>query len=67
MPTRVEKSAARRRAHHLQRFDAASDSRHELWAAWDALRAAAHQSGRLSDVIHAVRRMTEAIRRGDPI
>jgi hypothetical protein len=67
MPTRAAKSAARRRAHHTQRFDVAPDSRHELWAAWDALRAAAHQSGRLTDVIHAVHRMTEAIRRGDPI
>jgi hypothetical protein len=67
MPTRAEKSAARRHTYHAQRFDAALDSRHELWAAWDALRAAARQSGRLSEVIHAVRRMTDAIRKGDPI
>jgi hypothetical protein len=67
MPTRAEKSAARRRAHHAEKLDAAPDSRHELWAAWDELRAAAHRSGRLPDVIHAVRRITMAVRKGDPI
>jgi hypothetical protein len=64
MATRQARSAARRRAYHQAKLDAAGDDRSRFWAACGALAATARQAGRLDDATAAVLAVANTIRNG---